>query len=137
MSPARVIAIATLAFLGFTSLAGSISMIADPSGAALQMPLSLLRYSPFHSYLIPGILLLVFDGVLALWVLWLTMMAKPRFGLWTVFQGCVLLVWLAIECVMLRMVIWPHYLYGGVALALVVSGLALRHENGRPPTAQG
>jgi hypothetical protein len=26
--------------------------------------------------------------------------------------------------VMLRLVVWPHYLYGAVALALVVSGIA-------------
>ncbi|MDE3188858.1 MAG: hypothetical protein KGM96_15200 [Acidobacteriota bacterium] len=137
MSPARVIAMAALAFLGLSSLAGAIPMIVDPSGAAMQMPLSLLRHSPFHSFLIPGILLLLFDGVLALWVLWLAMMAKPRHGLWIVFQGCVLLVWLAVECVMLRMVIWPHYLYGAVALVLVVSGLSLRRENGHPTPAQG
>jgi hypothetical protein len=137
MSPARVIAIAALVFLGLSSLAGAIPMIVDPSGAALQLPLSLLRNSPFHSYLIPGILLLVFDGVLALWVLWQAMMAKPRCGLWTAFQGLVLLVWLAVECVMLRLVIWPHYVYGAVALVLVVSGLALRRENGHRPSAQG
>ena len=132
MSPARVIAIAALAFLGFTSLAGSIFMLADPGGGVLNLPLSLLQHSPFHSYLIPGILLLVSNGLLALWILWLAMMARPRYGLWTAFQGCVLLGWLVVECLMLRLVIWPHYLYGAVALVLVVAGLALRHENSGP-----
>jgi len=137
MKFARIVAIATLAFLGLTSLAGSIPMMADPSGSALNLPLSLLQHSPFRSYLIPGIILLVSNGLLALLVLWLAMMAKPRYGLWTAFQGCVLLGWLVVECLMLRLVIWPHYLYGAVALVLVVSGFALRHENGRPPTPQG
>ncbi len=137
MQFARYFAVTALAFLALSALAGSIPMIVDPSGAALQLPLSLLRHSPFHSYLIPGILLLVFDGVLAFWILWLAMMAKPRCGLWTVLQGCVLLVWLAVECLMLRMVIWPHYLYGAVALVLIASGLALSRENGHRPRAQG
>jgi hypothetical protein len=137
MSPARVIAMAALAFLGLSSLAGSIPMIADPSGSAMNLPLSLLRHSPFRSYLIPGIILLVACGLLALWVLWLTMMARSRYGLWTAFQGCVLLGWLVVECLMLRLVIWPHYLYGAVALVLIASGLALQHENVHPPSAQG
>ncbi len=137
MSPARVIAMAALAFLGLSSLAGAIPMIVDPSGAALQMPLSLLQHSPFHSYLIPGIILLAFNGLLALLVLWFVMMAKPRYGLWTAFQGLVLLIWLVVECVMLRLVIWPHYVYGAVALVLVVSGLALRRKNGHRPPVQG
>ena len=40
-------------------------------------------------------------------------------------QGSVLSGWLALEVAMLRLVVWPHYLYGAVALVLVVTGLAL------------
>jgi hypothetical protein len=58
---------------------------------------------------------------------------KPRHGLWTVFQGCVLLGYLSVECWLLRVVSWPHYMYGAVALTLMVCGLAMRHE---PETAQ-
>ena len=77
---------------------------------------------------IPGIILLGANGLLPLWVLWLVIRRNPRCGLWTAFQGCVLLGWLVVECWMLRMVIWPHYLYGALAVALIVCGLALRRE---------
>jgi hypothetical protein len=93
------------------------------------MPLSLLQYSPFHSYLIPGILLLVSNGLLPLWVLWLLLRRKPLYGLWVVFQGCVLLGYLTTECWMLRVVSWPHYFYASVALALMVCGLAMRRDS--------
>jgi hypothetical protein len=33
--------------------------------------------------------------------------------------------WLAVEVAMLRLIMVPHYLFGAVALALVVAGLAL------------
>lgn len=137
MTFARIAAMAALSFLGLSSLAGAIPMIVDPSGRALNLPLSLLLHSPFRSYLIPGIILLVSCGLLALWVLWLTMMGKPRYGLWAAFQGCVLLGWLVVECLMLRLVVWPHYLYGAVALVLVLSGFALRREGRSPPSTQG
>lgn len=38
---------------------------------------------------------------------------------------CILTGWLIVEIVMLRMMIWAHYLYGAVALTLIVAGLAL------------
>lgn len=132
---ARTTAVAILAFLGLGAIAGSIPMIADPLGTSWGiMPLSMLQHSPFHSYLIPGIILLGANGLLPLWLLWLVIRRNPRCGLWTAFQGCVLLGWLVVECWMIRMVIWPHYLYGALAVALIVCGLALRREPvGTPP----
>lgn len=113
-------------------------MIVHPLGNEMSlMPLSLLEHSPFHSYLIPGIILLVANGLLALWVLLLAIRRKPRHGLWTAFQGCVLLGWLIVECIMLRLVIWPHYLYGAVALVLIASGLILRRESIVPHRTHG
>ena len=122
-----------LAFLGIGAVVGAVPMIASsflPIGEF--MPLSLLRYSPFHSYLIPGLILLAANGLLALVVLWLVARRKPRHGLWTVFQGCVLLGWLVVECWMLRLVNWAHYLYGAVALLLIVTGLLLWRNAATP-----
>ena len=122
-----------LAFLGIGAVVGAVPMIAGsflPVGEL--MPLSLLRFSPFHSYLIPGLILLAANGLLALAVLWLVAWRKPRHGLWTVFQGCVLLGWLVVECWMLRLVMWAHYLYGAVALLLIVTGLLLWRNAATP-----
>ncbi len=133
----RVAAIVALGFLGLSAVAGGVPMILDPQGNMMRLPLSLLRTSPFHSYLIPGIILLGANGLLALWVLWLVILRKPGYGLWTAFQGCVLLGWLVVECWMLRLVIWPHYLYGAVALVLVATGFWLRRDRGPAVRAQG
>jgi hypothetical protein len=53
------------------------------------MPQSLLRFSPFHSDLIPGIILLAANGLLSLWVLWLTVHRHADYGWWVAAQGCV------------------------------------------------
>lgn len=128
MRQVRIAAIVTLAFLGLGAFVGSIPLILDPTGSTMRMPLSFLRYSPFHSFLIPGMILLVSNGLLAVVVLWLVLRRMPRYGLWTALQGCVLMGWLAVECWLLRVVAWPHYFYGAVALALIVEGISLRHE---------
>jgi hypothetical protein len=130
----RWCAMAVLAFLGLGAIVGAVPMIAGsflPMGEFL--PLSLLRYSPFHSYLIPGLILLAANGLLALAVLRLVIQRKPHYGAWTAFQGCVLLGWLVVECWMLRLVMWAYYLYGAVALLLIVTGLLLWRTDGPTP----
>jgi len=128
MKVTRWAAMVLLAFLGVSGIAGGVPMIADPGGRPIEMPQSLLQYSPFHSFLFPGIILLAANGLLALWVLWMVFSRRNYYGWWTAIQGCVLLVWLVVECLMLRLVVWPHYLYGAVAAGLIAAGLALRRE---------
>jgi len=125
MKVVRIIAIVALAYLGLSGVVGAIPLLVHPAGEPWGMPQSLLRHSPFHSYLVPGIILLVANGLLSLWVLWLAVRRHPDYGWWVAAQGCVLLGWLAVEVAMLRLIVWPHYLFGAVALALVVAGLAL------------
>lgn len=127
MRLARTTAIALLAFLGISALAGAVPMILNPGGSAF-MPLSVLEHTPFGSFLVPGILLLTANGLLSLAVLWLVLRRAPHQGLWIAFQGCVLLGWLTVECWLLRQVMWLHWLYAAVALALIISGLALRRR---------
>lgn len=99
-------------------------MILHPGGSA-WMPVTLLEHSPFHSFLVPGLVLLSANGVLPLAVLGLVLAQSPNRGLWVVFQGSVLLGWLIIECWMLRTVVWLHWFYAAVGVGLFVAGVAL------------
>lgn len=129
MRAARIVAIAALVFLGLPAIVGAIPMLMHPAGEPWAMPQTLLRNSPFHSYLIPGIILLMANGLFSLWVLWLTVRRRSGYAWWLIAQGCVLSGWLVVEVVMLRLVVWPHYFYGAVALVLVVAGIAQAREN--------
>jgi uncharacterized membrane protein len=132
MKTVRWTCIALLFFLAVSSIIGSLPMLADPHGSPWNLPQSLLKHSPFPSFLVPGILLLAANGLLASWVLWLALAEIPRYGRWAALQGCVLLGWLVVECIMIRMVVWPHYLYGAVALGLIATGLLLWRDENRP-----
>jgi hypothetical protein len=134
MKALRWTAIALLFFLAVSAIIGAIPMLADPHGSPWNMPQSQLQFSPFPSFLVPGILLLAANGLLASWVLWLALAEIPRYGLWTALQGCILLGWLVVECLMLRVIVWPHYLYGAIALALIAAGFLLWRDENRPET---
>jgi hypothetical protein len=125
MRTARIVAVATLVFLGLSATVGAIPLLVHPTGEPWAMPQTLLRYSPFHSYLVPGIILLVANGLLSWLALWLTVRTHSGYGWWVAAQGCVLSGWLIVEIAMLRLAMWAHYLYGAVALVLVVAGIAL------------
>ena len=104
-------------------------------GEPWQMQQSLLRYSPFHSYLVPGIILFCAIGLLSSLVLWITLKKKPGYVWWIVAQGCILLGWIVVEVLVLRLLVWPHLLYGGAAVILVVAGVVLlRRQHSGPAT---
>jgi hypothetical protein len=130
MGIARTTAIVALGFVGLSGLVGGIPLIVHSHGEPWWMPQSLLQYSPFRSFLIPGIILLSAIGVLSCWVFWMTLQVQPGYGWWVVLQGCVLLGWLVAETVMLRLVMWAQGLYVAVALALILSGMILVHGPG-------
>ena len=123
----RVQAIILLFLLGISATLGAIPLILYPHQKPWQMSQNLLEHSPFNSFLIPGIVLLVANGMLCGYVLVITLRRLPGYDSWVAAQGSVLLGWLVVECIMIRLVIWPHYLYGAIGLTLLVSGLILRH----------
>lgn len=131
MKCARWMAFAALLFLGVTAIVGAIPMLRDPDGEPWNMPQSLLAHSPFRSYLIPGMLLLAVNGLLSLYVLWLTVSKRQNYPLWVTAQGCILAGWIVTEVAMLRLFVWPHFVYLAVAAVLVASGLLLQRPGYR------
>ncbi len=61
---ARNIHLFLLSFLGLGAIGGGGALIISPSGELLGgLPLSILDRSPFHDFLVPGIILFVVLGL--------------------------------------------------------------------------
>ncbi len=137
MKCVRLWALILLMFLGVGGIAGGVPMIVSSLRHSNGLiPLSLLQYSPFRSYLVPGIILLLSNGLLPLWIYLRVKRRQPLYGLWTALQGCVLFGWLTVECIMLRLVAWLHLFYFAIALLLIVCGFVLSRRS-TTATAQG
>jgi hypothetical protein len=130
MKVVRAIAIVALAFLGVSAIAGGVMLLRDPSGHPMKIPQTVLQHTPFHSFLIPGMLLLVSQGLMSLAVLAIAVFSKRGYGWWIGFQGCNLFAWITIEVMLLREVVWLHYAYWALGLLLIACGWAL-HRNER------
>lgn len=125
---ARTLAMGVLLFLGVTSVIGAVPMLRDPYGSPLSLPQSLLAHSPFRSYLVPGLALLICNGLLSFSVFVAVMRRQKFYGRWIFAQGMILAGWLLVEVVFLRFVMWAHWFYGGVACLLLLCGWWLRNE---------
>ena len=129
MKSVRLWALILLLFLGVGGIAGGVPMIIAAYWTQWGiMPTSLLQYSPFHSFLIPGLILLATNGLLPLWIYLRVKRRQPLCGLWTAFQGCLLFGWMTVECVMLRMLVWPQVFYFVIALLLIIFGFLLNRR---------
>lgn len=61
---ARLLLIFLLLFNAIGAFYGSYMLIADPAGVEIGLPPGMLEGSPFHNYLVPGLVLLLVNGVL-------------------------------------------------------------------------
>ncbi|MFO7932735.1 MAG: hypothetical protein R6U78_01530 [Bacteroidales bacterium] len=125
----RIIAIVLLFLLGVSALFGALGLILDPSGRAMQLPEGILDPTPFHNYLIPGILLGIFNGLFSLIIAILVIMRIRLYPWLIIFQGCVLMVWLTAEVLMgmyYPALTLPYYILG---VLLILCGLFVRRTD--------
>lgn len=133
----RNILLLLLGFLGAGALFGGGVLIASPSGQLIGMPLSMLDYSPFTNFLIPGIILFVVLGLVPGGLV-VALLTTPESKLaesvnfypdmhwsWTgsIYVAFALIIWIQVEMVFLRAVDWLHTVYMFLAVAILFVAL--------------
>ncbi|MBX2962216.1 MAG: hypothetical protein KF687_06865 [Cyclobacteriaceae bacterium] len=125
----RILIVLLLLFNGVSACFGGYMLISKPDGSGLDMPLSFLEHSPFSNYLIPGIVLLVMNGVLSLIVAVLVIIRSVHADRYTILQGAILTGWIVIQMIMLQTVNYLHIMFGSVGVLLMVSGVLMSKRN--------
>jgi hypothetical protein len=129
-----------LIFLLLTNAAGafygSANFLTDPTGASLSISKSVLRGTPFKDFFLPGILLLLFNGLLPLVAATGLLLRRPkvpfpglpflqnRHWAWTLslVAGVSLMVWIGVQIAMIGF--WKENpiqaIFGGLGVAITV-----------------
>lgn len=118
----RTLIIVLSIFASVTALGGSVWLLLLRHGDANMLPRELIRFTPFSSFLLPGIFLAIVAGTNAVCagMVWRrSPLSRDVMGL----AGGAMTVWIAAEVALLRQAHWLQFLYG--ALGLTVLGLAL------------
>ena len=125
MKPLRHFVLFLLVFNSASAIAGGAVLIIQPQGYIIQMPVSMLQYSPFADFLVPGILLFVFNGLFSLLITVAVIKRYPAYPFLVMLQGVISTVWIITEVVMLRAIVWLHYVYGFIGIFLFIAGILL------------
>lgn len=108
-------------FQGLSGLAGGFGLIMDPTGSNLSIPIEWLDGSPFDSYFIPGLILFFGLGVFPTCVSYGIWSRKARAWLSALLVGFMLIIWIAVEILVIGYQPVPplQLIYGLLGLIIV------------------
>jgi hypothetical protein len=123
------IAIFLLILTALNALAAGYSMIVEPTGKDLGMQAGeVLKYSPFSSFLIPGLVLFIMIGVGCLITSYFMIKKIKHHDLLLIAQGIVITGWIVIQVAMFREFNWMHAFVGSTGLYLTFCGYNLHKK---------
>ena len=115
----RKLALFLLFFNGISALFGGGSLVLDPSGASMEMPLDWLAGTPFSSHLIPGLILFLVLGAGSIAAAIATVRKVNNYPLLVSLIGLALVIWIIVQIIMIQQLHWLQALYGGIGLILL------------------
>lgn len=118
-------------FVGLGALFGGAIGIINP-WSPLGMPVEVLRYSPFSNFLVPAIILFVIIGLGNILSAYMFRFKSHFQGYISGVFGCALVIWIVVQCIMMRAVVFLHALYfiiGLIQVALAIIILAGKRQH--------
>lgn len=124
-----VAAIVLLILISLNALAAGYSFLSDPSGNGLGITTTYLQPSaPFENYFIPGLVLFSVIGVWGTVVAVLAIIQSRHYAFFVLVQGCILLVWIAIQLMMVTTFHPLHLVIGLSGIVLIFFGWQLNDK---------
>jgi hypothetical protein len=113
-------------FIGLTAIAGGFGLVSDPSGTKMNIPLEWLSNSPFTNYFVPGLVLLIVNGVGNFFAGIVTFLRSRYAGNMAVALGTFLILYIIIEVWFVGLVTLLQPLYLILGITELMFGLKLR-----------
>ena len=112
-------------FIGIGGVAGGFGLVTEPSGANLGFQVDLLGKSPFSNYLIPGLVLLLINGIGSLAGGVLSFLRYRYASPCAIALGAFLMIWIVAQVWWIGLTIWLQPLFFGLGVIELVLGLLL------------
>ena len=132
----RFISICLLLLTAINATVTGVLFIIDPSGHGMGMSVSYIKDSPFNSYLIPGIVLLIVNGLLNFITAYFVLREKSFASLWVIIQGILLSGWIVIQVIMVKDIAMLHVIMFTIGIILTASGFFEKYNMKNPLASQ-
>lgn len=115
-----------VSFIAVTANLSGLLLISQPDCSILKLPLSLLEGTPFKTYLIPGVLLVVFVGIVNLLAVFFNLRSHQSRYDWAMAGGVSVVVWFLSQLILIQTVHWLHVAYFGIGLIIFLLAYQLK-----------
>lgn len=112
--------------IGLGAMGGGLTLALEPSGSKLGISLEALKSSPFSTFLVPGIVLLIVNGFGSLVGATASFTRYWCAGEIAIALGLFLVAWIMLQVYWFAAFHWLHALYLGIGLLELVIGWLLR-----------
>jgi hypothetical protein len=125
------LAVALEAFTALGAIPVGIMLLTDPTGAGVGFPAGWIEATPFGSYVIPGLYLLLMNGIGMVVLMGLSIQRHP-FAPWlTGVLGTGLVIWIGVQLLVMPEFSPLQAIYGAIGLGLAAISVAWLRRTGQ------
>ena len=117
-----------LLFNGIGAIYGGINLMIYPDGSSIQLSPDWIEGTMFKNYFIPGLVLFIANGLFSIFTLITLAFNLKNHNWFVIFQGAILTGWILIQILLIQTIYFLHIILGGVGIALIVLGFALKRR---------
>jgi len=130
----KVALIILLVVLAIGAIPAGFSLIMDPTGAGIGLPLSTLEFSPFQNFLMPGLFLFLILGLFPVLIIyglisrkqlaWFSRFNPDKSEHWALsysfYMGLILILWISVQLLLGVTHDILHFLYTLLGILIVI-----------------
>ena len=124
----RIISICLLLLTGINAIIAGALFMLDPSGKKMGMSTSYLSYSPFSTFLIPGITLFVVNGLLNIIAAIACIRKYKHYPTLIILQGLLLSGWIIVQVIWVKDFNALHFVMLSIGVLLLADGILIKKQ---------
>jgi hypothetical protein len=118
-----------LTFVGLTSFVSGLLMMSVPDGSILNLPISILKNTPFKDFKLPGLILFVFVGCVSMVAVFYNMVLSVKRFNWAIVSGIMIFIWMFLQFLFLKDYLLIELIYGICGVFIITISIHLKGKS--------